>query len=248
MDRSLTNCYTVYCHISPSGKKYVGISKDPWRRWNNGNGYRHNYHFYRAIEKYGWENFEHIILYTDLTLERARDIEERLIIEQNLTNREYGYNLIASPSGGYSEDTILRKSLGQLGNTKSVGRVLSEETRRKISESLRIYYKTHENPSTGRPLPESAKEKLRNRIFSQETRQKMSANHADFSGVNNPSHKSVMQFSKTGELIKIYDYAKQAAEELSIDLSAIIKVCRGKMKTCGGYIWRYTDATLGTEQ
>lgn len=35
--------YTVYKHTTPSGKVYIGITKQkPWQRWNNGNGYKNN--------------------------------------------------------------------------------------------------------------------------------------------------------------------------------------------------------------
>lgn len=50
-------------HISPSNKRYIGItSQKPEIRWANGKGYSYNKHFYRAIQKYGWDNFEHRIL------------------------------------------------------------------------------------------------------------------------------------------------------------------------------------------
>ena len=55
--------YTVYKHISPNGKQYVGITKqDVVKRWANGEGYKNCTYFYNAIQKYGWENFQHIIL------------------------------------------------------------------------------------------------------------------------------------------------------------------------------------------
>ena len=60
--------YIVYMHISPSGKKYIGITKqNPKRRWNSGNGYKNNDYFTKAIKKYGWNNFLHIILAENLT-------------------------------------------------------------------------------------------------------------------------------------------------------------------------------------
>ena len=53
------NKWTVYVHISPSNKYYVGITKlKPHERWGkNGYGYR-NQIFYRVIQKYGWENIQ----------------------------------------------------------------------------------------------------------------------------------------------------------------------------------------------
>lgn len=54
-DSDIDKCYTVYMHISPSGKRYVGITRQrPVARWKNGRGYINNEYFYRAIKKYGW--------------------------------------------------------------------------------------------------------------------------------------------------------------------------------------------------
>ena len=61
-------CYTVYAHTSPSGKKYIGITRQkPQARWRNGNAYKNNKHFANAIKAYGWDNFEHEILFEKLT-------------------------------------------------------------------------------------------------------------------------------------------------------------------------------------
>ena len=57
--------YIVYLHINKiNGKIYVGITKyadNPNRRWMNGNGYKKDSIVYKAINKYGWDNFNHII-------------------------------------------------------------------------------------------------------------------------------------------------------------------------------------------
>ena len=54
------NNYSVYVHTAPSGKMYVGITKQkPEYRWGrNGIKYKTQV-FYRAIEKYGWDNIDH---------------------------------------------------------------------------------------------------------------------------------------------------------------------------------------------
>ena len=58
--------YTVYLLTSPSGKKYCGYtSQSVSHRWDNGNGYVKCPAVWRAIEKYGWNNFtKEIILQT----------------------------------------------------------------------------------------------------------------------------------------------------------------------------------------
>ena len=95
----MENNYTVYMHISPSGKRYVGItSRKPKYRWNNGKGYKEQV-FYNAIEKYGWENFEHIIIAKGLTEEEADWLETELIKELDLRNPDKGYNITEGGDG-----------------------------------------------------------------------------------------------------------------------------------------------------
>ena len=89
----MENNYIVYMHVSPSDKRYIGItSQKPERRWKNGIGYKSNEHFYRAIEKYGWDNFQHIIIAKGLTKEEAEWLEIELIREWGTTNFKKGYN------------------------------------------------------------------------------------------------------------------------------------------------------------
>ena len=74
--------YKIYAHINKiNGKIYIGQTsqKDVRRRWNNGWGYRNNYHFNKAIQKYGWNNFQHIVIFENLSLEVANIIEDELI-------------------------------------------------------------------------------------------------------------------------------------------------------------------------
>ena len=85
--------YIVYMHTTPSGKRYIGItSKLPCQRWSRGNHYKTQM-FGRAVEKYGWDNIKHEILYTGLTEEEAKAKEIELIAEYRTTEYEYGYNL-----------------------------------------------------------------------------------------------------------------------------------------------------------
>ena len=85
------NKYKVYIHIFPNKKVYIGItSQKEKRRWNNGNGYKNNEYMTNAIQKYGWENIEHKILFTDLTKEEAEQKEIELIAFYKSYQKEYG--------------------------------------------------------------------------------------------------------------------------------------------------------------
>lgn len=141
--------YIVYKHISPSNKSYIGITcqKNYKHRWNNGKGYVGNDYFTKAINKYGWENFRHLILYENLTEEEAKAKEIELINKFNTTDRSKGYNItFGGESGnGYhhtqeSKERISRKLKGVNTWTKTVlkGRrrgKLTDECRNKISQS-----------------------------------------------------------------------------------------------------------------
>lgn len=72
--------YCVYLHTSPTNKYYVGITKqNPLKRWANGRGYCKNKHFYKAILKYGWDNFKHEIVFSGITKDEAIQYEKYLI-------------------------------------------------------------------------------------------------------------------------------------------------------------------------
>lgn len=97
--------YTVYKHTAPNGKVYIGITKQrPERRWGKGGrGYKENDYFYRAIQKYGWDNFKHEIIAENLTEEEAGLMEIDLISQHRSVDRSCGYNRHA---GGVIHDTV----------------------------------------------------------------------------------------------------------------------------------------------
>lgn len=137
--------FTVYCHISPKGKRYIGITSQCVKaRWlEGGKGYRDNHHFWSAIQLYGWDNFKHIIVAEGLDLKQASELESKLILEYDTMNPDFGYN---QTTGGNwskpSESTRRRISEGLRNRGPEVnakissslkGHQVSEDTRRKIS-------------------------------------------------------------------------------------------------------------------
>ena len=98
----LNKLYCVYIHILPNNKIYIGITSNiPKKRWGkNGYGYRNNILFKRAIDKYGWENIKHEILYDNLSEQEAKDKEVELIALYKSNNPKYGYNI--SMGGDYT--------------------------------------------------------------------------------------------------------------------------------------------------
>lgn len=134
--------YKVYKHTTPSGKVYIGITcQDIEKRWEHGKGYKRNAHFYSAIEKYGWENISHEILFKNLTKEEAAAKEIELIAKFKSNDREFGYN----------------KSKG--GEKSAEGVKRSAETRKKMSEAKKG---TKQSPETIKKRQDSAAARRRN--------------------------------------------------------------------------------------
>lgn len=122
--------WSVYRHISPSGKSYIGLAKDVKHRWRGGgNGYKGSNRIWYAIQKYGWDNFIHEIIASGLTRQEACEMESDLIKTHNTMDPEYGYNLT---SGGehfiFSQKSLDRLSRSQMGHPVSdhVRAILSE--------------------------------------------------------------------------------------------------------------------------
>ena len=140
------NNYKVYIHINKTnGKRYYGITKqEPKKRWQNGKKYGNNDHFTNAINYYGWDNFDHIVIARGLTEEEAKWLEIELIREFDTTNRDKGYNITKGGEGtnGYKHTEETRKNIGKIHK----GKTLSEETRKKLSETM----KGKNNPSAKR--------------------------------------------------------------------------------------------------
>lgn len=51
----------------------------------------------------------------------------------------------------------------------------------------------------------------------------------------------ILQFTKKGEFIRRWDSTMDVKRELGFCHSDISRCCKGKLKTCGGYVWGYAD-------
>lgn len=171
--------FCVYKHTSPHGKVYIGQTCQTLkRRYRNGEGYKHNQYFYNAIQKYGWDNFKHEIVCSDLTGKEADWLEKYLISYYNSSNRNYGYNI---EGGGNDkkiipDETKLKQSKAHIGQVSVMkGHHHTEEAKKKMSVAHKGKCKTEEwkenmknvmlqnwieRKENGWKMPESAKEKI----------------------------------------------------------------------------------------
>ena len=205
--------WCVYIHINKiNNKSYIGQTslQPPSLRWNRKSRYRDNIYFKRAIDKYGWDNFEHVIFQDNLTLEEANTLERRLILLFETWKRDIGYNIAlgGNQSGKHSEETKAKIRANHAdfsgSNHPNYGKKLSQETKAKIAAS-----------HTGKKYsPERCQQ------ISQRTK-----------GDKNPRAKTVKCINNG----MIFTTAKAAGEWANIDFSGICKCCNGKQHTCGSF-------------
>lgn len=201
--------YKVYKHTTPSGKIYIGVTLQEIRkRWKNGNGYIDNEYFTRAIQKYGWDNIRHEILFDGLTKEEAEAKEIELIAEYRSDQRKYGYNI---EHGG----SLCGKH--------------SAYTRRKMSEAL----KGERNPRYGKKFPDQMRN-YRKGKQSEATRIRKSEAHKGQEPVNRIA---VIQYEKDGRIVGRFMSLLDASKATGITLSNICRACNKQRKSAGGYMW-----------
>lgn len=139
--------YYVYCHTNLlNNKKYFGITCHiPQKRWgNNGCNYKSSPHFYHAIQKYGWDNFSHDVLYEFENKMEAEIKERELITKYKTYMNEYGYNIEMGGNykGKHSASTCEKISQSKIGKPRS------EETKEKVSNGLKGKMKGKKNPKS----------------------------------------------------------------------------------------------------
>lgn len=252
-----TGNYSVYIHTSPSGKMYVGqTSVEPEKRWNNGKGYLQKKNgkynqpaFARAIQKYGWDNFEHEIIANNLTKAEADNFEKLLINKLDTTNPKFGYNCKEGGSNG-SLSKEMKKKIGKSlkgKNDKSVAQYsLSGEfiyAFNNITEAELKIGVSHGHISDCC----SGKRKTSGGFIWRYFGEELTKEHLDWCNEklsNKFSKKCVAQYSLSGELICIFESMKKAELETGIFYPNISAVCNGKQKTAGGFIWKYYENTV----
>ena len=137
--------YTVYQHKNKiNGKIYIGItSRIPHERWgNNGCNYKSSPHFYSAIQKYGWDNFTHLVI-CRTSKDRAITLERTLIAHYKRLN--LSYNIADGGEGAEAVSEETREKLKEIKskNPPMLGKHHTLEARKRISEAgkKRVYTK-----------------------------------------------------------------------------------------------------------
>ena len=248
--------YSVYMHITPSDKRYIGItSLKVDARWRGGSGYSYNTHFYSAIQKYGWSNIQHIVLAESITKERAIEMEIALILDYDTTNPLFGYNVTI---GGNANVPLSGVKNGMYGRTHT------PEVKKRLSEKATARFANKENhPMYGKPKSQETREKIRatntgkcageknyfygkhfigeqspayGKHLSDETKEKIRAAHIGKNLGSMAYNATSVRNVETGE---IFGCAMDIKRKYGFDNSWIGKCCRNRAYTYKGFHWEY---------
>ena len=261
--------YCIYKYTNQiNGKIYIGQTCKSLseRAGVNGYGYKKCTLFWRAIQKYGWDNFKSEILLDNLSQNEANQKEQEMIQHYHSAEKQYGYNLSLGGNSVYPNEVV-----GQLISTKlklyysdisnrrygeanpMYGKKMSEETRRKLSEMRK-----------GKSFSQEHKDNLRKAIAhinlgrhaSEETRKKLSIINA---GVNNSFYgkhhteetkqqlrqsqpcKKILFLSLDNQIIDVYDSMRVAAKMQNISRTKIKDRCENGYKVGDPYYIFYYD-------
>ena len=212
--------FYIYCHTSPSGKRYIGQTcLEPHIRWNNGHGYDNCTLMHRAIEKYGWENFQHDIICV-VHSRKVADLFEQYYIEKYKSFKdENGYNLTKGGAGvvGCTWDEERKKQRSEMisgENNPMYGHHHTKEVCEKMSRERK-----------GVPLKPEHREKVTRAILEQVEKQKV----------------PIRQLDLDGNLIRTYPSFSDMEQETGFGHSYVVNCCKGKANTAYGFRWEYVD-------
>ena len=124
--------YVVYQHVTPDNMYYFGQTQNVERRWSNNGAEYKKTSLQPYIEKYGWDNIKHIVLFRDQTKENALWIENFLIE----TAQEDGVCINKQRSGLVSKEE---------GYQKNQSKQYYEQNKQQILDKKQQYYEQNKD-------------------------------------------------------------------------------------------------------
>ena len=205
-----------------NGKCYIGQTQEKngfdSRYSYSGEGIERVYNHHRYLKEHNKSYNKHLLGSIEKYGFEAFEINKCLdyafsLEELNVKEKVY-IQLYDSFENGYNET---------LGGEGKEGCCHSEETKTKISEANKGKHKGENHYMYGKHLSEEHKIKI------------SEAKKGKYVGENNPSAKAVYCYEKN----EIRLTAKEWSEELCISGVGISNCCTGKLKSTGGYHFRY---------
>ena len=221
----------IYKYTSPSGKSYIGqtINSLERRARANGVGYKHCPVFYKAIQKYGFQNFTCEILktITEDSLEnvgKQLDIWEQYYIDMYNSLSPNGYNIRA---GGESKATFSKDSLTHLSGSQHPNwrNDLDEE------EIIKLYQSGQSLKAISEQLQEP-KETIKRHLQDKEVLKEKKYNCP------------VVKLDKQGNIVNRWSSASEAERQEGVSKNSIGRCCRERRRPYKGFTYRFEGDIL----
>lgn len=225
-----------------NGKVYVGETMNIRKRMGDHRGVYNKCPFSRAIKKYGFDGFDLKIMYFPvITKKELLDLEETFIFLESSLVTEHGYNICVRGTDRTgvkaSAETLRNMSKSMTGDKHPMyGKKRPEMSSRQMGKGNAMYGKTGDNsPFYGIKKTEEHRKKI-----GDSKRGEKSIWFGMF-GDKHPNSKKVEQYDKDYNFIKEYSCAREAMRELLISNTNISACARGRVKSAGGFIWKYSS-------
>lgn len=191
-----------------NGKQYVGqTTKSLEQRIKNHRNAMHtkDTHIYRAMRKYGWDNFEFRVLTYAMDQQMLNDLEEYYIRKYDTI--KHGYNMAKGGTINVMYSDVVADKHSRV--------MKSDAVRHKISESMKQYRKSHGvSEDTKRKLSENKKafyatERGRQAILENQKQFVMTDAHKE--AANQAKYKAVYCINADNNLVAEFNSVKSAA-------------------------------------
>lgn len=213
-----------------NGKIYIGstfCSGGFKRRWTvHKSSLKNNRHPNKHLQ-YSWNKYGDVFKFEIIEIIDNKDIlierEQYFIDFFESFDDKIGYNIsrvVSAPMLGLKHTDEAKKKISEAskGNKYALGNKMSDETRKKMSNSRQN--------------------------VSQETRKKMSLSRmGNKNGLGNENvfKRPIHQLDKNNNIIKTWPSISEVYKTLKLHSANIIKVCKGERNLCGGFKWKYIN-------
>lgn len=226
--------YKVYCHRNKkNGFEYIGMTcRDVKVRWAGKiYGYLNCKCFEQALREYGWDGFDHLVLFDGMTKQEAAEKETELIRANIVKGISYNVrddndwigNLRKRPVDVYDLE----------GNLLEVCESIHDVCVKYNSGETHTYY-----------CALGIKKTLKRKyvlVFHGENVFKRLAEAKIDKRCGSPAHnrRRVLMKSLDGQIVREFDSATLASEAVGVSVGSIVSCCAGRIKTCKGHKWNY---------
>ena len=244
----------IYKYVFPNGKVYIGQTTHPRGRHlaHFRNGGKRNITLYRAYVKYGMPKYSVLEKVERDTKEELREalnfLEQKYISEYKSNNRKYGYNL-TSGGGVFVINDEGRKHMSEARTDKRKvlqydlqGNFIAEyESSCDAAKALGTHASSIWACCKGIRSGGKKSQIVKGYTFRFKDEVKGTGS-IDLKITSN--RVPVLQYDKEGYFLAEYESIIDAARKTGVLESGIRQVLYGKVRQCGGYMWKLKEGVI----